>query len=142
MTDRFSDDAFKPVTATKNVQPDQTKHLRAHARLNILPNSNDPLISNNNKYVDVPWATIPTPQIDPSSWDNATIETVNLKELTATTAFLNRINVAKQIDADPRESNATIIEIAGRKIILKGHHRLMALWLLGLEEAPVWIVKE
>ena len=115
---------------------------RAHARLEILPNATDPLISDNSKYVAAPWATVPTPKIDPSSWDDATIETVNLKELTATAAFMNRIKISKQIDADEQKGNATIVELAGRKIIIDGHERLMALWLLGLDEAPVWIVKE
>ncbi len=115
---------------------------RAHTRLEILPDATDPLISDTTKYVDVPWATIPTPKIDPSSWDNATIETVSLKELTATTEFLNRFKISKQIDAEEQKGNATIVELAGRKIIIDGHERLMALWLLGLDEAPVWIVKE
>jgi ParB-like chromosome segregation protein Spo0J len=55
---------------------------------------------------------------------------------------MNRIKISKQIDADEQKGNATIVELAGRKIIIDGHERLMALWLLGLDEAPVWIVKE
>ena len=40
----------------------------------------------------------------------------------------------------PLRSYAMIAEIDGAKIIIDGHHRLMAQWLLGQQQAPVWKV--
>jgi ParB-like chromosome segregation protein Spo0J len=34
-----------------------------------------------------------------------------------------------------------VVVADGRNIIIDGHHRLMAAWLLGFDEAPVWKVK-
>jgi len=35
-----------------------------------------------------------------------------------------------------------IRQIGDQLIIMDGHHRLMAMWLLGMEEAPVWLVTD
>lgn len=141
-------------TTAKSTQPQITKGVtgpleqqRAHSRLTILPNPADPLIPEPEKFVESPWATIPTPTIDPNIWDNATTAIVNLKDLHGTDPFLKRKKIAEHIDSmgqalTPARSYAMIIEIGGQQIIIDGHHRLMALWLLGLEEAPVWLVKE
>lgn len=132
---------------TNNGIPGPLEQARAISRLDILPNPDDPTISDVTKYVESPWATVPTPTIDPNVWDTARTYIVQLKDLHGTDPFLKRKRVAKHIDAmgqalTPSRSYAMVIEIGGQKIIIDGHHRLMALWLLGLEEAPVWLVKE
>ena len=152
MTDRFTDDAFKPVTTEKSTQINKgvtgpLEQARAQSRLTILPNPDDPTISDPTKYVESPWATVPTPTIDPNIWDTARTYLIKLKDLHGTDPFLKRKKVAQHIESmgqalTPSRSYAMVIEIGGQQIIIDGHHRLMALWLLGLDEAPVWLVKE
>ena len=120
---------------------------RALQRLAILPNPNDPAITNIEKYVESPWQVVPVPTIDPKIWDKANLELVDLADLYATDPYLRRKNVAKHVETlgqanSQYRSYAMVIQRAGKSIIIDGHHRLMALWLLGLDQAPVWIVKE
>ena len=120
---------------------------RALQRLQILPNPNDPSIENITKYVLSPWQVVPVPTIDPKIWDKAELELIELADLYGTDPFLRRKNVAKHIETlgqanSEYRSYAMVIQRAGKSIIIDGHHRLMALWLLGLDKAPVWIVKE
>jgi ParB-like chromosome segregation protein Spo0J len=138
----------------KSTQPQINKGVtgpleqaRAQSRLAILPNPADPIISDPEKYVESPWATIPTPTVDPNVWDTARTTVIQLKDLHGTDPFLKRKKIAEHIDSmgqavTPSRSYAMVIEIGGQQIIIDGHHRLMALWLLGLEKAPVWLVKE
>ena len=42
----------------------------------------------------------------------------------------------------PFRNFALVAEIDGQKVILDGHHRLMAMWLMGMDEAPVWLAKQ
>ena len=119
---------------------------RAINRLAILPNPADPVLEEPEKYVESPWRTIPAPTVNPNVWDNATIEIVALDELVGTDPFLGRKRVKKHIEAmgqalTPNRSLALILETKDQQIILDGHHRLMAWWLLGQNEAPVWKVK-
>jgi hypothetical protein len=141
--------AIKPEVAIEpNIGvPSSLEVARALSRLEILPNPDDPALGNIEKYVESPWQTLPTPSVDPNVWDDARVTLINLAELFGTDPYLKRKRVAKHVEAmgqalTPRRSYAMLIELGGKKIIVDGHHRLMALWLLGLEEAPVWLVKE
>jgi len=143
------DKGLKPnlnVTPTKGI-PSTLEMARAISRLDILPNPDDPTINKIEKYVESPWTVEPTPAIDPNEWDNARLETINLKDLYATDPFLSRKKVRKHIEAmgqalTPARSYAMILTRNSKPLIIDGHHRLMAIWLLGLDKAPVWIVKE
>lgn len=120
---------------------------RAISRLAILPNPAHPEIANPDKFVESPWQIIEPPQVDPNIWDDAEVSLVRFDSMTATDAYLKRKNVRKHIESMgssllPYRSYALILVKDGRNIIIDGHHRLMALWLLGLEEAPVWKVKD
>lgn len=123
--------------------PGPMEVARALSRLAILPNPNDPTLDNPADYVESPWAVVPVPTIDPVVWDSAAIEIVSLGDLLATDPFLGRKRVAKHIEAmgqamTPYRSLALILDTGAELIIIDGHHRLMAWWLLGQEEAPVW----
>jgi hypothetical protein len=118
---------------------------RAKSRLEILPNPTDITLEVPEKYVESPWAVVPVPTIDPNVWDTAEVDVVDLNELVGTDAYLNRKNVAKHIEAlgqaiTPNRSLALILETDTEQIIIDGHHRLMAWWLLGQNTAPVWKV--
>lgn len=129
---------------TKGV-PSITEVEQAKSKLEILPNPNHPDVDNPDKYVESPWQIVPVPTVDPNVWDNAQIELVKFDELYATDPFLKRKNVLKHIDnmgqaVQPYRSYALVVVKGGRKIIIDGHHRLMAQWLLGQDTAPVWKV--
>lgn len=127
--------------------PDSLNVERALARLQILPNPAFPALGKPEKFVESPWTTVPVPTVDPNIWDTATIHLVDFNELFGTDPYLKRKNVAKHIEVMgsallPFRSYAMLYEKDGQLIIIDGHHRLMSLWLLGLDKAPVWLVKE
>lgn len=117
----------------------------ALSRLAILPNPNEMMLEAPEKWVESPWRQVQMPTIDPGAWDAAQVEVVSLDELLGTDPYLNRKKIAKHIEAlgqalSPNRSLALIVEIDAELIIVDGHHRLMAWWLLGQDQAPVWKV--
>lgn len=127
--------------------PDSLDVERALARLAILPNAADHALKDPSKFVQSAWTIEPVPAIDPNVWDRAILETVEIAELFSTDQYLKRKNVAKHIKIMGQakaafRSYAMVCEIDGKALIIDGHHRLMSLWLLGLDKAPVWLVKE
>ena len=137
------------------VMPDLAKFVpskleveRAKSRLKILPNP--PQASEDvdvEKVVESPWKVTPTITVDPNIWDTAELALVRMEDLTATDEYLRRKKVKKHIDVmgsaiTPFRNFALVVERNGEQIIIDGHHRLMAMWLLGMNEAPVWLAKE
>jgi hypothetical protein len=132
------------------VTPDQVKGVpgplevaRALSRLAILPNPNHPELEDEDKYVESPWVTVTPPTIDPNLWDDALTVVVDLEDLYGTDVWLKRKNIRKHIEAmgqavTPFRSYALIAEVDGKLIIIDGHHRLMATWLLGQDTAAVY----
>lgn len=138
-------DTLEPMTEKAGV-PGPAEVLRAQSRLAILPNPNHPDLDKPEKYVESPWPVDEVPVIDPNVWDDAQVVVVNLHDLQGTDPWLKRKNVAKHIEAmgqaiTPFRSYALVAEVNGSMIIIDGHHRLMAAWLLGQETAPVWKVE-
>lgn len=136
------------MSITKAGVPGPTEVERAHNRLAILPNPADPALPDDElaKLVESPWAMRAVPTIDPNVWDNAVLETIEIGTLLGTDPYLKRKKVAKHIDAmgqaiTPFRSYPLVYETDNEPLIIDGHHRLMAMWLLGLDKAPVWIVK-
>jgi hypothetical protein len=133
-------------TVDKAGIPGPTDVERALSRLTILPNPNHPEIKEPEKYVESPWAVVPTPTIDPNAWDNAVVTLVDLNDLYGTDRFLRRKNVKKHVElmgqaVTPFRSYAMVAEVEGRQVIIDGHHRLMALWLLGQDSAPAYVIE-
>jgi hypothetical protein len=127
--------------------PGSLEMNRALSRLDILPNPTDPQIRKPIKFVETPWQVVPIPTIDPNIWDNATIQVVTIGDLFGTDPYLKRSRVRHHIESmgqalTPYRSYAMVLEKDGKQLIVDGHHRLMSLWLLGLDKAPVWLVKE
>jgi len=118
---------------------------RALSRLAILPNPNTGEgSSEDEKHVESPWPVIQAPLTDPNIWDNAELAIVQLADLVGTDPFLSRKNIIKHIESmgqavTPYRSHALIFEIGGKNVIIDGHHRLFAMWLLGMEQVPVWL---
>lgn len=126
--------------------PGPIEMASALSRLATLPNPNDPELDP-SKYVQSFWATVEVPTIDPSVWDSARAEVLPLDSLTGTDVALKRKKVAKHIESlgqalTPYKSLPLVIQQGDKFVIIDGHHRLAAQWLLGMEQAPVWLVRE
>ena len=120
---------------------------RALSRLAILPNPANPNVSKPEKFVESPWAVVEVPTVNPNVWDKAEVELVNIGDLKATDPYLRRKNVREHIEnmgqaLTPNRSFALVAVVDGVATIIDGHHRLLSLWLLGLDQAPVWLIKE
>lgn len=128
--------------------PGPAEVQRALSRLAILPNPISTLESSeeSSKFVESPWVTVPVPSIDPNVWDDAVQVIVKMEDLIGTDEVLRRKRVAKHIEAmgqalTPFRSLPLVADSNGSTIIIDGHHRLMASWLLGNDTAPVWRVE-
>lgn len=137
------------------VMPDLTKFVpseveveRAKSRLKILPNPAEyPADLNPDKLVQSAWETIPVITVNPNIWDNAELALVQFENLIGTDLYLRRKKLKEHIESmgqatTPFRAFALVVERDGKQIIIDGHHRLMAMWLLGMTEAPVWLAKE
>lgn len=137
------------------VTPDLVKFVpssleveRALSRLDILPNpiDLDPDLDP-EKLVESPWEVIPVITVNPNVWDNAELALVSFADLTATDAWMRRKKLKEHIKSmgsatTPNRNFALVVERNEKLIIVDGHHRLFAMWLLGQETAPVWLAKE
>jgi hypothetical protein len=139
------------VTIQKAGVPSIQEVKRAKSRLKILPNPMPDDILNRDidpeKAVESPWQVVPKPTVNPSAWDRAELTIIAFEDLYATDPWLTRKTVKEHIESmggatTPYRSYALVYEQDDKPIIIDGHHRLTALWLLGLESAPVWLVKE
>ena len=140
---------LRDKSVTKSGVPGPLEVERAISRLAILPNPADPELSDDDlvKLVESPWQIEPMPTIDPLVWDSAVMDTMPIGDLYATDPWLKRKRVKKHIESmgqamTPFRSYPLVCVVDNKPLIIDGHHRLMAMWLLGLEEAPIWIVKE
>ena len=128
--------------------PSKLEVERAKSRLKILPNPPQiPEDINPDKVVEVAWKVTPTITVDPNIWDTAELALVRFEDLTATDEYLRRKKLKEHIEAmggaiTSYRNFALVVERNGEQIIIDGHHRLMAMWLLGMTEAPVWLAKE
>ena len=123
------------------------------SRLAILPNAagDHPTSDNPEELADTvasPWPVVETQDgdypVNPDVWEQAQLTLVNLKELYGTDTQLDRSNVADHIEAmgqalTPYRSYALVYDDGKKNIIVDGHHRLFAMWLLGMDTAPVWL---
>jgi hypothetical protein len=142
-----------PLAIQKAIEPTTTKGVagpleveRALSRLTILPNPNDPALSDPELFVESPWEIVAKPTVAPDAWADAEIVVIDLADLYATDSFLRRKNVADHVISmgqalTPFRSWAMVAEFDGRQVIIDGHHRLLALWLLGHDRAPVYKIE-
>jgi hypothetical protein len=143
-------EGFTPKTITPSVTksgvPGPLEVERALSRLEILPNPAHPELTKPEKYVESPWAVVDVPTVDPNIWDKAEVELVNIADLKATDPWMKRKNIREHIKnmgqaVTPYRSYALVVVSGGDNIIIDGHHRLFAKWLLGQDTAPVWKVE-
>jgi len=141
-----TDDSIELSATIEKGVPGPLEVERALSRLEILPNPAHPEIDDPEKYVESPWQVVPVPTVDPNKWDDATVQVFDLDELVGTDQWLRRKKVRKHIEnmgqaITPFRSLPLIAVVKGESIIIDGHHRLMALWLLGQQSASAYTIK-
>jgi hypothetical protein len=133
--------------------PSKSEVKDALSRLAVLPNeaAEHPTSDSPDKLansVESPWQIVETVEgnyiVDPDVWQKAKLTLVPIKELYGTNTGLNRKNVADHIESmgqalTPYRGYPLVYNDGERNIIIDGHHRLFAMWLLGMEQAPVWL---
>jgi SPP1 gp7 family putative phage head morphogenesis protein len=143
------DDESDSIEMSAHIQkgvPGPWEVARAMSRLEVLPNPAHPELDDPLKYVESPWQVVPVPTVDPNLWDDATVEVHDLDELVATDEWLKRKKIAKHIEAmgqaiTPFRSLPLIAIVNGQSIIIDGHHRLMAVWLLGQQSSAAYTIR-
>ena len=142
-----------PNDASKAGVPSKAEVKDALSKLHILPNAaGDHPVSDNPKAladsVSSPWSIVETENgnypVDPDVWSKAQLTLVNVKDLYGTDTALDRSNVADHIESmgqalTPYRGYPLVYDDGEKQIIIDGHHRLFAMWLLGMEQVPVWL---
>jgi hypothetical protein len=100
-----------------------------------------------NGKIPTPWNIGERPTLDPEAWEASKIETVPIAELTATQRTLNVETVRAYVKnpgsiEENRRALANVYANYDGLMIVDGHHRLAALWLLGADNANVWFLGE
>jgi hypothetical protein len=119
----------------------------ALSRLFVLPNPAGDAVSVDDDpqdFVESPWEVTAQIVVDPDVWQKAELQLVNVKDLTATDTILSREKVADRIQAmgqslKPYRNFPLVYDDGEKQIIIDGHHRLFAMWLLGMDQVPVWM---
>ena len=133
--------------------PSKAEVKEGLSRLKVLPNAagEHPMSDNPEDLADTvasPWPVVDTQDgdypVSPDVWQKAELTIVNIKKLFGTDHGLDRSNVADHIESmgqalTPYRSYALVYDDGEKLIIVDGHHRLFAMWLLGMDTAPVWL---
>lgn len=139
-------DPLVPINFTqKGVEPSITKAGR-----NVIDNTLEalnkiPMVD--DEHIAVPWAIAKRPKLNPEVWVDSQIANVTISELYATQKLLTKSRVAFYIEnpgaiEQGRRAFANVYASDSRNVIVDGHHRLAAFWLLGAEVANVWFLEE
>ena len=152
-TPKPTDDIVNTADFEKAGVPSKSEVKDALSRLAILPNeaAEHPTSDNPEKLaesVESPWPVVDTQDgnyiVSPDVWQKANLTLVNIKELYGTNYGMNRKNVADHIESmgqalTPYRGYPLVYNDGEKNIIIDGHHRLFAMWLLGMDTAPVWL---
>ena len=146
------DVAPKPVDQTttpdfeKAGVPSIAEAEAALGRLLVLPNAsaNHAEDANVEDTVESPWPTVPVFPIDADVWQKAELKLVPVKDLYATDTILDRSKVEDRIKTmgqslKPYRNFPLVYDDGEKQVIIDGHHRLLAMWLLGMDQVPVWV---
>jgi hypothetical protein len=148
-----TDDIVNQADFEKAGVPSKSEVKDALSRLAILPNeaAEHPTSDSPEQLaesVESPWPVVDTQDgnyiVSPDVWQKAQLTLVNIKELYGTNYGMNRKNVADHIESMGQALTSyrgypLVYNDGERNIIIDGHHRLFAMWLLGMDTAPVWL---
>ena len=112
----------------------------ALAKLDDIPMIDD-------KHIAVPWPITERPKLDPEVWEESEIKSVTIADLYASQELLTKERVVFFIENPGaielgRRTFANVYDLGERLVIVDGHHRLAAMWLLGADAANVWFLEE
>ena len=152
-TPKPTDDIVNTADFEKAGVPSKSEVKDALSRLAILPNeaAEHPTSDSPEKLaesVESPWPVVETAEgnyiVNPDVWEKAKLTLVNIKELYGTNYGMSRKNVADHIESmgqalTPYRGYPLVYNDGEKNIIIDGHHRLFAMWLLGMDTAPVWL---
>jgi len=87
---------------------------------------------------------VPQITVDPDVWQKAELKLVNVQSLYGTDTVMDREKVADRIKAmgqslKPYRNFPLVYDDGEKQVIIDGHHRLFAMWLLGMDQVPVWV---
>ena len=133
--------------ASKAGVPSSLEVETALSKLNTLPNPAGDAVevdADPANFVESPWNAVPTIPLTPETWGKANLQLVNIKDLVGTDTVLNREKVAERIQnmgqsSAPFRNYPLVYDDGEKQTIIDGHHRLLAMWLLGMETAPAWV---
>jgi len=118
----------------------------ALGRLLVLPNAsaNHAEDANVEDTVESPWPTVPVFPVDPDVWQKAELKLVDVQSLYGTDTVMDREKVADRIKTmgqslKPYRNFPLVYDDGEKQVIIDGHHRLLAMWLLGMDQVPVWV---
>ena len=100
-----------------------------------------------DEHIAVPWPFMKRPKLDPEVWAASDIKDVTISDFYASQHKLRKNAVEQYIRTQgaPEAGHralANVYAIDGHNVIVDGHHRLAALWLLGADVANVWFLEE
>jgi hypothetical protein len=139
----------KPKPTAKMGVPSMDAVATALSRLVTWPNlggenGNNPDQKDKDNSIESPWLFTEPPLVDPEVWEKADIALVQVKELIGTNSGLDRDNVEEHIKTMGQatteyRSYPLVLQVGDDQVIIDGHHRLFAMWLLGMNTVPVWL---
>ena len=109
-------------------------------RLKNIPSVDD-------KHIAVPWPIADRPKLDPQIWADSEIRALRIEDLFASQKLLRRKTVKEYIKSSGnveqgQRAFANVYATDGRNVIVDGHHRIAALWLLGADITNAWFLEE
>jgi len=132
---------YRKPKASKAVEPELVKVYRnaidqAIDKLNAL-NTDD------EGRIEVPWVQHARPKIETERWADAKLRSFLIEELQATQKYVKRETVQWHIEhlndsAHDNRAMPNVLVADTEYLIYDGHHRLVALWLLGADTANCW----
>ena len=123
-------------------------HKAGRAAINNALRDLDAIPMLDDKHISVPWQRIvKRPKLDPEVWVDSEITAVTISDLCASQTLLTKERVEFYIMnpgaiEEGRRAFANVYATGNRNVIIDGHHRLSAFWLLGAEVANVWFLED
>jgi hypothetical protein len=98
-------------------------------------------------YIAVPWEIETRPKMDKTRWADSELKLVKIEKLYASQKYLKRVNVEWHLN-HPGETHEgqnaypNVLQVEDDYLLYDGHHRLAALWLMGVRKTNVWFLEE
>ena len=133
------------LAAGKGTEADLTKAERNAVHRALMKLNRIPMVD--KKHIAVPWPITERPKLDPDVWEESEIKSVTIADLYASQELLTKERVVFFIENPGaielgRRAFANVYDLGERLVIVDGHHRLAAMWLLGADAANVWFLEE